>query len=84
MPYPHTVSFENQGRTKLNKNYSKMFDLPSFNLQATGFLLWSTIKQIERKLEQEETFGCLSDQDEIHAWMASESSQLLLVCTDAF
>lgn len=35
-------------------------------------------------MEQEETFGCLSDQDEICAWMASEPSQLLLVYTDLF
>lgn len=35
-------------------------------------------------MEQEETFGCLSDQDEIYAWMASEPSQLLLVYTDLF
>lgn len=61
-----------------------MFDLLLFNIQATAFLLWSTIKQMGKKMEQEETFGCLSDQDEIYAWMASEPSQLLLVYTDLF
>lgn len=84
MPYPHTVSFGRQGRTKLNKNDSNVFDLILFNLQATAFLLRFTIKQTGKKLEQEETFGCLSDLDEIHAWLASEPSQLLLVYTDLF
>lgn len=39
-------------------------------------------KKWRKKLEQGETFGYLSNQDEIHAWMTSEPSQLLLVYTD--
>lgn len=35
-------------------------------------------------MEQKETFGCLSHQDGIHACMASEPSQLLLIYTDLF